>query len=259
MTGAIVNPPDILARTMIGVRTMHDLENPPTTQPSDERMNALRDGLTTQLTEDAARRPALGRWAADLRPAIVASLKPRHGRLAAPRRPFAGGLRAVAVAVGLVLATVIGVSQVYDGGNSPALAVTSGPQFIELRIADASASADEMTRDLRAAGINGEVRVIPVSTDLAGHWVMVSVGPRAGARETGSGLSSARASARDVTEVNGIELNDTTLRIPVARVKASSGPFVFYAGRTTEPGEKKETLLAPQRSAPSTGSHSDGS
>jgi len=49
-----------------------------------------------------------------------------------------------------------------------ALAVTRAGDALELRIQDAGASGAELTRDLREAGIDGEVRVIPVPAEMVG-------------------------------------------------------------------------------------------
>jgi hypothetical protein len=75
-------------------------------------------------------------------------------------------LPAVAVAAAVALAATLVTGLVRTGG--PALAVTTSGGVLELRIDDATAGADELTRDLRAAGVDASVRTIAVTPERAG-------------------------------------------------------------------------------------------
>jgi hypothetical protein len=82
------------------------------------------------------------------------------------RRPICGvaivaGLAAVALGAGLL-----------SQDPSRALAVDSdaGP-WVEVRIQDGQAGADEMTRELQGAGINAEVQLLPAAPDFVGQWM----------------------------------------------------------------------------------------
>jgi len=115
-----------------------------------------------------------------------------------------------------------------------ALAVTRTPDTIELRIADASAGAAAMTRELRAAGIDGEVRVVPVPTALVGKWAAgVELAKQPGPAPAPSG---GRGPAETV-RLDRISHTPEVVRIPVAQVRESSGRFIFLAGRAARPGE----------------------
>lgn len=83
------------------------------------------------------------------------------------RRRRAVTAAAIPVAAGaLVLA-----SGTIDGGKrSSALAVTKTRHATVLRLADPGAGGGQLTRDLHAAGIDGDVRTEPVSPSLVGTW-----------------------------------------------------------------------------------------
>jgi len=67
--------------------------------------------------------------------------------------------------------------------SSQALAITRTATTLELRIADASAQPDELTRELNDAGIRGRVLVIPVAPARAGTWVVTVGRHRRGCRQ----------------------------------------------------------------------------
>lgn len=83
----------------------------------------------------------------------------------------ASGLAALAALL------VLGIGTLDDGDRSTALAVTRDEHWITVEIADATADPDRMTKELRAAGIDGEVTVKPVSPSLVGRWAAVEVHP----------------------------------------------------------------------------------
>jgi hypothetical protein len=101
---------------------------------------------------------------AALRAALVVAIARRRRRVRF-RSALAGGtgigVAAIALAVGLLAR-----------GPSPALAIDSdaGP-WVEVRIENGQAGADEMTSELQAAGINAEVKLIPAGPDFVGRWM----------------------------------------------------------------------------------------
>jgi hypothetical protein len=131
--------------------------------------------------------------------------------------------RAVAVAGSVALAAAVPLGL---GARSPdrALAISRSAGIIELRIADASAGAAQMTRELRAAGIDGEVRVVPVEPALVGRWAAVAEVARLRGRE-------------ETVRLDRVETSPSRVRIPVAQVRESTGRFVFFAGRAPRAGE----------------------
>jgi hypothetical protein len=98
-----------------------------------------------------------------LREDLVTGIGRRQRRVAARRRGAAIVLTAAALA-GAVLATSL------PGGSPPALAIESQGDWIEVRIADISASEAEMESELRAAGIDADIRLLPTTADLVGQW-----------------------------------------------------------------------------------------
>ena len=107
-----------------------------------------------------------------------------------------------------------------------ALAVTRTADTIELRIADASAGAAAMTRELHDAGVKGEVQVVPAEPGQIGRWVaVVEV-----ARRSDGGKETVRLSR--------IETTPERVSIPVSQARESTGRFLFLAGRAPRPGEE---------------------
>ena len=92
-----------------------------------------------------------------------------------PRRMRRQTALAAAAVAALAVLLVLGVGSLGDGDRSTALAVTRGDDWITVEIADATADPDRMTKELRAAGIDGEVVVKPVSPSLEGRWVAIEV------------------------------------------------------------------------------------
>lgn len=88
------------------------------------------------------------------------------------RHVFAG-----AVVAALAAALVLGIATLDEGDRSTALAVTRDDRWITVEIADATAEPRRMTQELRDAGINGEVKVRPVSPSLVGRWAALEARP----------------------------------------------------------------------------------
>jgi hypothetical protein len=116
-------------------------------------------------------------------------------------------------------------------GSRGAGAGSSGGDWLELRIQDAGASGAQLTRELSDAGVDGEVRVIPVPAELVGTWAVIEEGakPRVPAPST--------APAQETVRLNSIEYGREVLRLPIAQVRESSGHFILWAGREAQPGE----------------------
>jgi hypothetical protein len=126
--------------------------------------------------------------------------------------------------MGTVALVAVLVTDIASRETERALAVTRASGTIELRIADAAAGAREMTRDLRNAGIDGEVRVVPVEPGLVGRWAaVVEVAGSRGPHET--------------VRLNRIDISPDAVRLSVEQVRESTGRFLFLAGRRPRSGE----------------------
>jgi hypothetical protein len=121
-----------------------------------------------------------------------------------------------------------------------ALAVTRDGDTLELRIQDAGASGEELTRDLQEAGIDGEVRVIPVPPDMVGTWAAIEE-----ASKRPFDPNHPTTGREEIVRLDRIEYGRELLRIPVAKVRESEGHFILWAGRAARPGED----VAPSRAA----------
>jgi hypothetical protein len=166
------------------------------------------------------------------RAALLSELRPH----AVPRRRRRLAIAAAAAAIVLVAL----VPALRDGGAAPALAVTRAGDTLELRIQDAGASGEELTRELRAAGIDGEVRVIPVPPEMVGTWAAIEE-----ASKRPLDLTRKPAEREEVVRLDRIEYGRELLRIPVAQVRESEGHLILWAGRAARPGEE----VAPSRAA----------
>ena len=150
-------------------------------------------------------------------------------RAAPATRKAPARLLAVAALSALIAVTAFAVTRDAD----PALAVERHDGWLVLRIADVSAGEAELTRELRDAGIAGEVKLLPVPADLVGAWAIISehADPPGTARSLEPG-------PRQTVRLDRVRYERETLRIPIAEVRESSGYFVFYAGREGRPGEE---------------------
>jgi len=162
---------------------------------------------------------------------VVVAFRRRLVALPEPRRTSRWPAAAAASALAAVALVAVVTA---TGGPSDALAITRGATTLELRIADASADAVQMTRELNDAGIRGRVVVVPVAPRLAGTWVLT--GEIAGHRATCISPHGA-APVAETVRLDAIENAGRVLRIPIARVRESSGSFVLVAGREARDGE----------------------
>ncbi len=171
---------------------------------------------------------------------VVAAFRRRLAELPEPRRHRIG-VPAATTAVALAAAAFVAV---FAGSDAPpaALAITRDATSLALRIADASADPDQMTRELNDAGIRGRVIVVPVGAQDAGTWVVTAevaqnkptCAPRHGS-----------PSAEENVRLLDIENAGALLRIPIARVRESSGSFLLVAGRDARAGERTVDLSSP--------------
>lgn len=174
---------------------------------------------------------------------VVTELRRRLHGLPEPRPRWPRLIPVAAVAVAAAVAIVVLLAGSGDS-TSQALAITRQAGWIELRIADPSASPAQMTRELADAGINGRIVLAPVPPERVGVWILES--QTAGRQKC---IPREGQSDRDIERKNSslhaVELipkgRPTTLRVPVARVRESSANgsrFLFVAGRPAKAGEQ---------------------
>lgn len=170
---------------------------------------------------------------------VVASFRRQLAELPEPRRT--PGIRAVAT---LAAVGALALVAVFAGSDAApdALAIDRDGAWLELRIADASADPEQMTRELNDAGIRGRVLVVPVAAQHAGTWVILA--ELAGNRLTCI-PAAGTPSVAETVRLSDIENARTVLRIPIARVRESSGSFVLVAGRDARQGERSIETSSP--------------
>ena len=210
--------------------------------------------------------PYLERLRADL----VTGIARQRARRARRRRLGVAGA-AVLVAAAVPLAGALD-----RGRGSAALAITKTPRWLELRIADATAGPERMTRELREAGVPGEVRVVPVSRSLVGRWAALETQPSPSRERLDPGtrellerhdrelrhkrrLLNARERAEverlhrrdrerdrvDVRRLNSIQFRPDVIRIPLSIREGFTGRLLLFAGR----GPRNDELYAESGSA----------
>ena len=170
--------------------------------------------------------PYIGR----LRDDLVGGIGARRRRTARRRRAALVGAP-IAVAAATAAATI-------PGAASPALAIERDGDWIELRIADAAAGAPQMQRELRDAGIDAEVRVVPVAPSLAGQWACIAEiadGSPAGADVDGDGPLGRSYAVR----LQDVRYTPQTVSIRRDFAAGTQdGHLVFVAGRPAQEGEQ---------------------
>ena len=110
---------------------------------------------------------ALDELRANLLDAIATSQ--RRSR-AVRRRALAG-----AVTVGVALAALLMAWG--ESGDNAALAITRDADWLTVRLVDARATPDEIERELRMAGIDADVQLVPARPDDVGKWQNVEAEP----------------------------------------------------------------------------------
>lgn len=168
---------------------------------------------------------------ARLRAPLLAELRPDRR----PARRARGRLAGLAV-VTCVLVVGAASAALLLRAPSPALAVARSDGWIELRIADASAGSAELTRALQAAGIPGEVRVIPVPEELVGTWAAIA--EQADPPGVAPGGAATGPTGDETVRLDRIDYGRDLLRLPAAELRETTGWFVLYAGRATRRGEE---------------------
>ena len=126
----------------------------------------------------------------------------------APRRRLA----LVAATALLALVVPLGVNLLGDRGGR-ALAISDQGGTITVRLLEAGADPARVSRELRDAGIDAEVRSVPVPPGQAGTWVAALGPPEIGGRLEGAGA---------------------VLRLPAA----TPGRVELVIGRPARPGER---------------------
>ncbi len=156
-----------------------------------------------------------------------------------PRTPGAAVVAATAVLAAVPLVVILAGT----GASSDALAITRDSTSLELRIADASADPQQLTRELNEVGIRGRVLVVPVAPGDAGTWIVAA--EIAGRRTTCIPVPGT-SSTQETVRLGKIENAGAVLRIPAARVRESSGSFVLVAGRDAQLGERTVDPGSPE-------------
>lgn len=168
------------------------------------------------------------------------------------RRRGARRRRAALVAAPVAIAVAAVVAVTSPGGTSPALAIARQGDWVELRIADVDAGQAAMERELRDAGIDAEIRVMPVADALVGRWACVGEiadGDPVGPDLDGAGPHGARYEVR-LHEVR-FDAELVSLRRDFA-AGTQDGRLVFVAGRAARVGEAADSepcrsLIPPPR------------
>ena len=170
---------------------------------------------------------------ARLRPLVLAELdRPASTSRGRRRVALAAAAAALALAVALSFASL-------RPDPAPALAVERADGWLVLRIADVAAGEDELTRELRAAGITGEVRLLPVPPEAVGTWAIISERADLPGTPRPRRLPTPEPEIlKETVRLDRVRYERETLRIPIAEVRESTGYFVFYAGREARPGEE---------------------
>lgn len=159
---------------------------------------------------------------------LVAGIRQRAQRNKTRRRL---ALTATVLTVAAVL-VLSGISLVPGGSAGRALAITARADSVTVRVIDASADPEGMTGELRAAGIDGEVKAIPVSGSYINQWVAIYGGPAAGQSEP-------------------FDLEDQLARHPgFLTIPRDVKGIVLFAGRPAKAGEVQTNVLPDSGTLP---------
>lgn len=151
---------------------------------------------------------------------LVTAISRRHRHR---RRQLRAG---VVTAVALVAALgILALTGLHESGPQSALAISTDASTLTVRVTDASATPDQMTAELRAAGANVEVRAEPASADEVGHWIAFgTLGPASPAEQ----MSLVRQLAQQIRE------HPDFLTIP----KQTGAKVLLVVGRAPSAGEQ---------------------
>ena len=167
---------------------------------------------------------ALDELRANLLDAIATSQ--RRSR-AVRRRALAG-----AVTVGVALAALLMAWG--ESGDNAALAITRDAEWLTVRLVDERATPDEIERELRMAGIDADVQLVPARSDDVGKWLFVEVEPP----------NVHAPSPEDVAHVQLVQIVNHDVRIRAdfdGRVYLTAGRLA-KASEYCGPGERYEDL-----------------
>ena len=142
----------------------------------------------------------------------------------ASRMPRRVAMVAIAACLATLVAVIAPVSSEDPIGS--ALATEQRDGILYLRVKDAAADPEDMTRDLRAAGIDGEVVTIPVVPALVGKWIEAEYDSRRTPvmPHNGPGPEPIR--------------NQVGKRVEVLQIPADFSTWIrLKVGRVAEPGE----------------------
>ena len=163
----------------------------------------------------------------------------RRELLAAVARRRRRGRRALAAAGALTaVAAAVSILSLTAREPAAALAVERTDEWISLRIQDAGAGAERMTEELREAGIQGKVIVVPAEPPLAGRWIGAIEVPDA---------EPANPDGSYAVRLREVEIDDATVRVPSDfSARPQDGDLIFYAGRPARPEEVALRALPAQ-------------
>lgn len=142
-------------------------------------------------------------------------------------RPRRGLVRVGLPTTLVAIAATATVLAIVPATSTPsALAVTRTPAWLELTVADATASPEKLNDELHKAGIPGEIRVIPVPPELVGKWATV--------------LNHIEEPLQPGAVPQGrpdLDVGPSTIRIPIKDTRGTPWDFTFFLGRAAAPGE----------------------
>jgi hypothetical protein len=116
----------------------------------------------------------------------------------------------------------------------------SGNDWLDLQIADTETGAQAMTNQIRAAGIDGEVRLLPVQPDEVGHYLGLERIPPLPPRYPGAGN---RLDVVPHDPGGRMSVKGTELALRLTAFAAFPGDrWVFYVGRAPQGGETPEVV-----------------
>ena len=128
---------------------------------------------------------------------------------------------AAAVTVGVSLAALL--TAWGESRDNAALAITRDSRWLTVRLVDANATPAEIERELRMAGIDADVQLVPARPDAVGKWLFVEVEPP----------NVHAPSPEDSAEVQLVQIVNHDVRIRAD----FDGKVYLTAGRPAKPEE----------------------
>ena len=128
--------------------------------------------------------------------------------------------RAPAAAVALIVALIAGGIALSTRDAPDALAVERHGDTITIRLVDASADPEKLTRELREKGIDATIVTKEVAPRHVGVWQGMTIGPKGGwtTAEPPAWMGRVKFEAREVTIPAGVPV-ELVLEIGVPRVE----------------------------------------